>query len=215
MLKKNKLIVFVGPDGSGKTTVINKLISMLPSRKKTLINHIRFNKIPRLGHLKKILISIFKLKIPDQYKVTKSTLDNPKNLYVYGPSFPVWKIILVLSYEVLDYLLGYFDVYDSRDEKVIIFDRYIYDYYTEKDWCNTPKFFMKFLMKIIPKPDYIFFMKNEPEVIHKRKKELVVEDIRIVNTRTKTLLEYENNFIRIDTNNTPEQITENIIRLIS
>ena len=74
---------------------------------------------------------------------------------------------------------------------------------------------MKFLMKIIPKPDYIFFMKNEPEVIHKRKKELVIEDIKIVNTRIKTLLEYENDFIRIDTNNTPEQITENIIRLIS
>ena len=214
MAIKNKLLVFVGPDGSGKTTTIHKIISRFPKNQEIRINHIRFNKIPRAGDLKKAILSILKLKLPKPNKASKSTLDSPDKLHIYGPYVVLWKIIIILSYEFIDYMLGYFEVFDTKNEKIIIFDRYIYDYYTEKDWSNTPKWIMKLLMRLIPKPDYIFFMKNEAEIIHERKKELQIKDIEIINRRIISLLELENNFIQVDTNKDPEEIAENIMEFL-
>ena len=89
MLHRHKLIVFVGPDGSGKTTIINKIKDSLSPNNQVQINHIRFNRIPRAGQLKKFILSLFKLKITFIREATVSDVGKPKSQYVYGDNVPM------------------------------------------------------------------------------------------------------------------------------
>jgi thymidylate kinase len=214
MIYKNKLLVFVGPDGSGKTTAINKIRASLSSTNQVQVNHIRFNHIPRAGQLKNFIVSLFKLEVTSIPKATVSEVDEPITQYIYPDNVPLFKILVLMCYEVFDYIIGYLTLYSRSNNKIIVFDRYIYDYYTEKHWSNTPTSFMRILMKLAPKPDFIFFMHNEPMVINSRKNELSVEDIVLVSERIKTLLNKEENLVVIDTSKSINQITDEIIALL-
>ena len=212
---KSKFMVFVGPDGSGKTTIIENLRSRLSSNYRVEVNHIRFNLIPRAGNLKAFIKALFKLKISNVNRKSESSLDPPTGRYIYGPDIPLWKIIFLLCYEVFDYVFGYFIVFGRGRDSILMFDRYIYDYYTEKNWSNTPIWFMNILLLLVPKPDYIFFLKNDPIEINRRKNELSIDDIDIVNKRIITLLSDKDNFVTVDTNNSPDDMAQIILDLIS
>ncbi len=214
MFNKRTLLVFVGPDGSGKTTIIENIRTKLSPKYKVEINHIRFNNIPRAGNLKALIRSIFKKGIIPPNTITKSYLTAPEKQYVYGPNFPLWKITLILTYEIFDYILGHFILFHSKKDSIVVFDRYLYDYYTEKDWSNTPLWFMNFLLLLAPNPEYIFFMENTPQEINKRKNELSVKDIEIVNKRTRALLSRKTNFVPLDTNKSPDQLAEVVFSLL-
>lgn len=215
MFNKRTLLVFVGPDGSGKTTTIENISSKLSPKYEVEINHIRFNNIPRAGTLKALIWSIFKEGTVPPNPITKPYLAVPEKQYVYGPNLPLWKIALVLSYEIFDYILGYFILFHSKKDSILVFDRYLYDYYTEKDWSNTPFWFMSFLCFFAPEPDYVFFMKNTPETINKRKNELSIDDIAFVNSRITELLGKKRNFVSIDTNQSPDEIVRFILTTLS
>tara|TARA_B100000787_G_C16130155_1_gene266956 strand:+ start:94 stop:780 length:687 start_codon:yes stop_codon:yes gene_type:complete len=220
MFIKRTLLVFVGPDGSGKTTVIENLKTRLSPHCQIELNHIRFNNIPRAGNLKAFIFSLFNPRIQTLRSRTKSNLIGPDSKYIYGPKFPLWKIIPLLSYEIFDYILGYFTIFriaftgSSHQNTLILFDRYLSDFYTEKDWSNTPRWFMNFLLLLAPSPDYIFFMKNSPEKIHSRKYELSIDDIDIVNNRIQSLLCKKTNFVSLDTNNSPDELVEIIMAML-
>jgi thymidylate kinase len=217
MFKKTKLLVFVGPDGSGKTTIIENLRSKLVPRYDVEVNHIRFNKIPRVGDLKFFLSRLLRFKFEKRITKTVSNLHEPVEIYVYGPLFPLWKIMPLLCYEILDYVAAYFVLYKRKSKNlkssVLMFDRYFYDFYTEKDWSNTPSWLMQLLCALAPEPDFIFFMKNTPEEINKRKNELSIDDIAFVNGRTIKLLGGKRNFFSLDTNNSPDEIAETILSI--
>ena len=220
MFIKRTLIVFVGPDGSGKTTIIENLKTRLSPHYQVEVNHIRFNNIPRAGNLKAFIYSLFKLRIQPLPSRTKSNLSGSDGKYFYGPKFPLWKIIPLLTYEIFDYILGYFTIFriafiaSSHQNTLILFDRYLSDFYTEKDWSNTPRWFINLLLLLAPSPDYIFFMKNSPEKIHSRKYELSISDINIVNNRTQSLLCNKTNFVPLDTNNSPDELVEIIMAML-
>ena len=102
-------------------------------------------------------------------------------------------------------------MFSINKKTVVLFDRYVYEYYTEPNYLNNRIGFMKFIMKIAPKPDYIFYLNNSPTVIHKRKQELSIEQIDLVQSRVIELLSNMDNFIVIDTSESSETITSQII----
>ena len=140
---KAKLIVFVSPDGGGKTTTINALEQKISKRYITTRSHIRFNILPRLGQL------MFRIRHPlhKQPVFVKSVSESglPVKKHIYAANVSIWKILIVLAYETFDYFLGYFSLFSRSERTVYIFDRYIYDYFTEKSkdahfqdiWLNT------------------------------------------------------------------------------
>ena len=206
------LIVFVSPDGGGKTTTINELVKILPREYVVNNRHIRFNNIPRFGHLIQWIKNPFSFK--KIFYKTESKTSDPLIRHIYGESLPLWKAIIVLSYEALDYLLGYFLLLGGKSNKIYLFDRYIYDYYTERNWCNTPLIFMKILMWIIPKPSLIVVLHNEPEVIYSRKPELDIKDIRYIQGRIDELLVNCNNVLKISTDETPATIARKVLEAV-
>ena len=206
---KAKLIVFVSPDGGGKTTTINALEQKISKRYIITRSHIRFNILPRLGQL------MFRIRHPlhKQAVFVKSVSESgvPVKKHIYGANVSIWKILIVLAYETFDYFLGYFSLISRSERTVYIFDRYIYDYFTEKDWVATPKWLVRLLMNIIPTPSLVVVLKNDPEVIHSRKAELSVEDIRHTQNRIDELFLGDNNVFEISTCIPTEEIVDKII----
>ena len=73
---------------------------------------------------------------------------------------------------------------------------------------------MKILMLFVPKPDYIFFLWNEPKVIKSRKPELSEEEIEFINSRILDLLAKNRNFHIVKTDKSVTDLCEQIVKLI-
>lgn len=205
---KTKLIVLVSPDGGGKTSAINELRALVSDRYQIHDRHIRFNNIPRLGYLLNRLRN--PLKSNSAFIPSTSTLGKEIKRHTYGEAIPLWKIVIILSYELLDYLLGYASLITKRGNHIFLFDRYIYDYYTERNWNNTPRWLMRLIMVIIPRPLLIINLKNDPEVIHQRKPELSVSDIAYTQDRIEDLLRGDSNLVELCTVIPPKEIAKRI-----
>ena len=205
---KAKLIVFVSPDGGGKTTTIYELKKLISDEYEINERHIRFNNIPRFGQL------LFKLTHPFHsgplFISSKSSINTPIKKHVYGKDIPLWKILIVLAYDTIDYLLGHLSLFTKKNNTVYIFDRYIYDYYTERDWCLTPKWLLRLLIKLIPKPSLIVVLRNDPEVIHRRKAELSIIDIKYTQERIDCLLLRDPNVMDISTCQSSKDIAKEV-----
>lgn len=206
---KAKLIVFVSPDGGGKTTTINALEQKISKRYITTRSHIRFNILPRLGQL------MFRIRHPlhkqPVFVKSASEYGMPVKKHIYAANVSMWKILIVLAYETFDYFLGYFSLFSRSERSVYIFDRYVYDYFTEKNWVATPKWLVRLIMIVIPTPSLVVVLKNDPEVIHARKAELSVEDIRYTQNRIDELLLGDHNVFEVATCLPAEEIAEKII----
>ena len=195
--KSTKLIAFVGPDGCGKTSFINSFSSQLDPDIKIIRFHVRFHTIPRIGQLLTRLKHLMGLASPISLSATSSSLDNQYQKYNYPPPKNVFVCILVLLYECLDYISGYYYSFFSRRKTFLIFDRYLYDYYTELDWINTPCWFIRIVMSIAPTPNHIVHLTNSAEVISSRKGELSVQEINMVNDRIEHLLASHSSYTTI------------------
>jgi thymidylate kinase len=123
-LFRGKLICFIGPDGSGKSTLMNKTFEALEE---------------------------FPLKKKKVYFGSKKG----------GKLYRIFDLKLKLLKVYLNLFLG----------RMIFTDRYIYlTFRKNKALMNLVRFFA-------PQPNIVFVMKASPESIHKRKKELSVDEI--------------------------------------
>ena len=188
-IKPNGLfLVLIGPDGAGKSTVSEKLMDTLS---KILIN--RENKIfhwkpgvlPFAGGLKRLFVKLF---IPQLLKKNKKDFDLvSKNKTIKRRkstnAFMLFlKTYLRLSILTLDYLIGYIlRVWPVlyRDG-LVIFDRYLYDFivaHPERSKMYVSDFVKKILVKIVPRPDLVIFLKGDPVILFQRKREFSIEDL--------------------------------------
>jgi thymidylate kinase len=165
------LIIIIGPDGSGKTTIANGIQKEMRA-KGVKAHHLamNFEIIPKLRDI----INPFR-----KNKVVSTHYEGEH----YGgmkdkPNSKVKGIVLTTWY-TLDYFLGYFKLAKfSIDKEVVIFARYFYDYFFQRAHINTPTLYLKFLEFFIPTPDYIFTIKRSPEDIFNLKPELSISEIK-------------------------------------
>ena len=177
VLKPNGLIIsFIGPDGSGKSSLIKKIrYSQLPFRN---IHYYHFSPNIEFNPFDK---STFIMKRKENHNLILSYL---KIFYI------------VLTFNIFYPLIFIKKIKSS----LIVFDRYYYDLLAD---CNRLRIkeniLIPFFVKFIPKPDLVFVLTAEPFLIHSRKPENSL-------TRTKMLLKkYQailnnSNFIEICTN---------------
>ena len=161
-----KFIVLVGPDGSGKTTISNILIE---NYKKVFFSarlyHFNFKLFPRLNNLK-----FSKTKDPDY------TLPNSGTNAKIQTSFrsTIYTIYYGLELVITSNLMGRKLVSDGC---LLIFDRYLHDYFFQRSYRKTPTRILKFFLKLCYKPDIIIFLEGDPKSINKRKNELSSNEI--------------------------------------
>ena len=177
--KSGTMIVFEGCDGSGKTTIIENIPQVLNRT---------FNDD---------MIDYFHWR-PGFIKSPKKESNNKSNAICIEPHKykPYGKFVSIIKfmYFNLDFILGYWlkvRIALSKG-KLVIFDRYYYDYYLDKIRyrLNISNKLLDFSKIFIPKPKITFLLVGEPKVLYERKREIPIEEIdkqigRIIDNKDK------------------------------
>jgi len=186
-----EIILFMGADGAGKTTVINKLIETL-NKKRCHYIHLgnRSNVLPTT----KIINYFKKNKIYKNHK-NNNKENNFRKLIksiLYKSNFFL-EIFTNISKTIL------LNIFFLR-KKYILIDRYIYDRYRIGETLMKYSFF--------PSPDIIFFLDAEIETLLKRKNEHNKETISFFKKNFSDFL-IRQNFSKVIRINTELDINHN------
>lgn len=167
------IIVILGPDGSGKSTIADMLISSL-SGDRVLVQHYahRFGILPPL--------SIFLPSRKGLFVSGNDAISNEGPVYDLKQNSPL-KSLAYVSWYGLDYLIGgvWLRLKNMVGEKktVAIFARYFYDYYYQSNNRRLPDGIKRVIEYLVPQPRFIFFLDRDAQDIHDGKPELPVEEI--------------------------------------
>lgn len=161
-------IVLLSPDGGGKTSVSRGILHELrKSFRRTRYLYWRPGILPELRDLLK-----FRFKT-----VEGRTNPDPHGRKDQGRFVSYIRFL----YYTLDFLMGYFKIrFLKTITTLVVMDRYYYDFLIDKKryGFNIPDYLPKMIFKIIPKPDIVIYLDNEPEELYARKKELPLEEIK-------------------------------------
>lgn len=166
-----------GPDGSGKTTVIDAVIAELKTiygSDSVIYRHFRPEALPRIADVAKAAHAIE--KVDKDYS-------NPHRA---KPSGKLGSLMRV-GYYYLDYLVGYFRSVKPvlLKRQIMLFDRYYFDMICDpaRSRISLPYGFLRLVGRLLPLPKYAFFIHVDPREVYRRKQELTLERIEELNSR--------------------------------
>lgn len=162
-IRKGTFIAIFGPDGSGKSTVLNELKNNIRDQERFKISNYHWRP-GILPYKKKINSNNDSFSLPHNTK-SKSILIS----------------LLTLIYIYIDFLLGYliFIYPKLRSGNIVYYERYFYDILIDEKryGSNTPFKLRLFFAKLIPRPSIIVLLTAQPLTIYSRKKELSINTI--------------------------------------
>jgi len=150
-------IVFLGPDGSGKSSIIDRIVpDLAPAFRKTAYFHLR----PGLG-----------IKKNDGKPVVDPHGQHPRSVIA-----SVSKVI----YFGFDYVVGWWLTVWPKSVRstLVVFDRYYHDMLVDpkRYRYGGPMWLARCVGKLIPKPDIWILLDAPPEVLQERKQEVPFEE---------------------------------------
>lgn len=188
--KPSLTICFLGPDGSGKSTIIEALKNQNP-----FVNFKYF-------HLK-----------PTIKKKSSTIIINPHS----DPAYPIFVSYLKLIYLIFQYNINWIlNIWTIKlTPAIIIFDRYFDDIIADPKryrYGGSLKV-VKIARMFIPKPAITFVLVAKSEIIHSRKKEVSKKELDSQLERyTNLCLDYK--FKKIEVSNSIPEIVNEVIREI-
>lgn len=196
------VIVILGVDGAGKSTVINAIKPVLDAatHNATFVQHLRPSLLPALARLK------------GQTKVPSGPVLDPHGSTPSG----TLGSLLRLTWLTLDYIFGYWlrtRLIIAKRPAIVIFDRYAYDMALDprRFRINLPVVLVRGFIRWAPKPDLIICLHGNPAVIAARKNELPLEEVK---RQTEALLAFakqEPNAVLVSTEGTVEQARDDVL----
>lgn len=191
------VVVFLGSDGCGKSSVINRIINDLsPVFRKTEYVHLR----PQLWM--------------KQSGIGDSPITDPHR----KPPRSYFSSVAKMFYFFLDYNLGY--LFKIRPllvrSTLVVFDRYYYDLLVDpiRYRYGGPVWFSWFIGKLVPKPDILFLLDAPPEVLQARKQEVSLkETTRQRNGYLQTVKRLRNSFV-VDASQPLNKVISDVNRII-
>lgn len=206
LLKPSGLfIAFIGTDGAGKTTIINRL-------DKFFTQNFMSGKVEQF-YWRPYLFPPLKNLAP----FTKTT-DNDEGNSQEGPAAKQGNAIfsyVKFFYYFFDYIVGrkkYQSVWSRGG--IVCFDRYYYDHiiYPQRFSFSVPRRLMSFMEKFIPQPDLIFFLYAPPEILNQRKMEHPFAEVVRQAKEYDDLISKLSNAHKINTTYSIEEVEKKIIR---
>ena len=195
-----KVLVILGVDGAGKSTIIESILPVLraATHNAVFVRHLRPGVLPPLAKLRR-------------GGGAASAVTNPHDS---EPSGMIGSV-LRLSYLTVDYILGYWIWTRPKIAKqpaIVIFDRYAYDMGFDPRRFRiglSPKV-TRIIAKFAPKPDMIICLHGVPATLSARKGELTeAETCRQVEA-LKIFAESENRAFLVSSDTSIEE-TRNIV----
>lgn len=200
-------IGFTGPDGSGKTTVINLMTEKLGGV---------FNKAHTYFHFRPMLFG----NIGDvaQSAGLKKDVDREYDKPHRGNKTNILSSLLRLLYYSTDYVLGYFIKIKSitRITRLAIFDRYYTDIICDSKRTRiylSTKLLYWFGRLFIPSLDYNILLTASTNTILSRKRELDKKGIEDINAKI-DYLSTKKGYKKIMNDRTPETTVSEILEYI-
>ena len=197
-------IGFTGPDGSGKTTVIDLMIEQLGDvfRKAHAYYHFRPSLFGNLG------------EVAHSAGIKKEVDRNYSDPHRGGKT-GVFSSLARLGYYSLDYLVGYFLKVktQTRITRLVIFDRYYTDIICDSRRSRiylNPRFLYGFGRLFIPSLDYNILLTASTETILARKRELNEAGIRAINERI-DFLAGKKGYLKVLNDRTPDDAVRDIL----
>lgn len=192
------LIVFAGPDGSGKTTVIDGLKQELKLLyPKIQVFHTRLEIFPEL-HTGLSLSNYKKRKKTGDCKSLKVNKEKTRKSEQSIISRLASDIVFV--YYTLEFIIGRPYLRSRRmGNSLVIFDRYYYDFFVQLNTRNLIWNKREFLCRLIPQPDFIFHLYADGKTVYERKGELNVKEIDIQNKLFEKLLKNKPEYYKVNT----------------
>lgn len=166
-------IIFLGPDGAGKSTVINAIEKQLSQDNIDYSYHYLVpGYMPRYRNVN-----------------NRSPVTNPHEKSKHG----YFKSIVKLMYWYLEYNLGISKL--NKTYKIRLFDRYFYDILVDPArYCyGASPIFAKLVARLIPRPQLLIIVDAPTDVIQQRKQEVTWEE---TDRQRKEYLSLKNKYCR-------------------
>lgn len=198
---------FTGPDGSGKTTIIDRTIERLGAVFATAHAYYHFR--PALfGNLGEVAHSAG----------IKKDIDRNYSDPHRGGRTGVISSLVRLAYYSTDYIAGYFVKVKTKTRitRLVIFDRYYTDIICDSRRSRIylpPKFLNLWRHLFIPSLDYNILLTASSETILSRKRELDEAGIREINNRIDYLAP-KKSYIKVLNESTPDEAVTTILNHI-
>ncbi len=169
------VVCLAGADGSGKTTLAQGLAEGAYKRPFKACRYIHGNigVLPRFRDMRAGMRRLAGFTPPP-------AADPPTAKVLQGmmKPLPPWKSVLLATYYAFDLLLARPLVRLWRGQwALVVMDRSFYDYYYQLGHRRCPSRVLDVLSRLVPKPDLLLCIEDDPGRIHARKPELTVEEI--------------------------------------
>ncbi len=195
------LAAVIGPDGSGKTTLVNEVCSSLEQAGHGEVfiktNHLsmNFKILPNLSTVLSILtFNRFKKRNDSDLSAFQGYYSGMQE----QPNSKLRSIVYILWYTI-DLCIGHFVVRKKKaSSELMFFARYYYDYYYQRNNMNAPKFLLQICQYLVPKPDLVFYIDRDAEDIFACKPELSLNEIKRQQGIIQALAKTYSNFRCID-----------------
>jgi len=215
------LFTVQGPDGAGKTTVIDEIISLTSDLPLFIENFHHISSWKGTDKIENTLANNQKNELKRKKTVTKISLTHHllRIIYKYLPEYlrQVWYDLSGYSKYVAN--INYMLFKGRAQSTLFIVDRYIDDQFIKqknKNPKNRLKIIEKLFGRIIEHPKKSFILVDEPMNVYKRKQELTIDEIRGFYGLIRGSMKHRNINVQdvIVTGRTPRSIAMEIIKQI-
>ncbi len=183
------IIAFVGPDGSGKSTIAEKAIKNCEQGFWSVkYTHWRPNFLPPLRKL--LRRNFANTLIPHGESIEKSC--------------GTFVSLIRFFYYLFDFMFGFFPKLwiPKIRTTLVVLDRYYCDFLVDpkRYGLKLPRMLFKIFNYIVPQPDIIFFISGSSNEIFKRKQELSINEISRQLESYRKIFMNRSNVVTIDNN---------------
>jgi len=154
--EQGEIVVFLGPDGAGKTTVLNLIKERLAEKSADFRSY--------------YFAPGFFPRYRPKVEVTVTT--NPHDGRQYSTPVVAAKIALML----IEFRLGILMV--RQQKGFLLFDRFVHDLLVDprRYRMSKTRWWMRLMLKLAPKPDLIIVILAPAEIIQSRKQEVPIHE---------------------------------------
>lgn len=195
------IISFSGNDGTGKSTLVKALYHFLKEKGKKVECRAFFEHF-----LLEPIFNLFSSQKATGYRSNFNSLTERRSIL-----HRLWPFIICLESSLT---VAYFKIF--KRNKIIIFDRYFYDYLVSYEILGLKSRVLDFLSRLIPHPDVVFILDVDFDTARERKRnDPSFEDKRFNLLRKRYLTRANNLGIKpIDTSFPEELVLKEAISLI-